>query len=69
MGQATKNAFSADPALPYQAAEMLTRAALLNGSSEANGALMRACPLGVALHNLNAGHIASIAGGMLHAWE
>ncbi|KAK9839112.1 hypothetical protein WJX74_009748 [Apatococcus lobatus] len=62
MGRATQNAFSADPAQRHQAAEMLARTAVLNAGSEANGALMRASPLGIALHNLKDDHIASIAG-------
>lgn len=61
MGQATCNAFSADGAASNQAAEMMARSALENGSSQSNGALMRASPLGVALFNHDDDTIARFA--------
>ena len=61
MGRATSHAFTADDG-GNQAAEMLSRSAMLNGSAESNGALMRAAPLGIALHQCDDSEIASIAG-------
>ena len=51
MGQATRNAFSADGAASSRAAEMMARSALEYGGSQSNGVLMRASPLGIALFN------------------
>lgn len=65
LGSTTSKAFTAGNARNNQAAEMIARSALENGSSQSNGALMRASPLGIALHNRDDDTIARFAGEAL----